>query len=191
MARAERQPIRVASRLSATSGSVRVVTVSCSVVRFVILALCRGVGLRRRACGPLGREYELRGQVLAVDQARQEITIKHEDIPRFMPGMTMPFKVRDARLLEGRVPGDLVKATLVVEDAAAHLRAIERTGYAPLTEPSPPTRVMDLLEPGDNGPRRAFWSTRRTPPAASPTGAARCLPSRSYTPAVRCPTSAR
>src|SRR5665811_1952300 len=36
------------------------------------------------------REYELRGQVLAVDAARQEITIKHEDIKGFMPGMTMP-----------------------------------------------------------------------------------------------------
>ena len=60
------------------------------------------------------REYELRGQVLAVDAARQEITIKHEDIKGFMPGMTMPFKVRDAKLLEGSAPGDLVTATLVV-----------------------------------------------------------------------------
>ena len=27
-----------------------------------------------------GREYELRGQVLAVDRQRQELTIKHGDI---------------------------------------------------------------------------------------------------------------
>jgi protein SCO1/2 len=93
------------------------------------------------------RGYELRGQILAVDRGRQEITIKHEDIRGFMPGMTMPFKVRDARLLEGREAGDLVKATLVVEDANAYLSAIVRTGHAELTAPPPPTRV-DVLEPG-------------------------------------------
>lgn len=95
-----------------------------------------------------GREYELRGQVLAVDQTRQEITIKHGDIRGFMPGMTMPFKVKDAKLLEGRTPGDLVKATLVVEDRAAYLSALEPTGHTALTEPAPSVRAMDVLEPG-------------------------------------------
>jgi len=64
-----------------------------------------------------GREYELRGQVLAVDRARRELTVKHEDIRGFMPSMTMPFQVRDASLLEGRRPGELIRATLVVKDA--------------------------------------------------------------------------
>lgn len=97
------------------------------------------------------REYELHGQVLAVDPARQEITIKHDDIPRFMPGMTMPFRVRDRSLLEGRTPGDLVKATLVVEEKDAFLRAIEKTGSAPLSAPAilPRPRV---LGPGDEAP---------------------------------------
>ena len=97
------------------------------------------------------REYELRGQILAVDRGRQEITIKHEDIRGFMPGMTMPFKVRDARLLEGRQVGDLVKATLVVEDTTAYLSSVERTGRAELTEPPPPPRV-DVLERGQPVP---------------------------------------
>jgi protein SCO1/2 len=94
-----------------------------------------------------GREYELRGQVLAVDRARQELTIKHGDIRGFMPGMTMPFKVRDAKLLAGRAPGDLVTATLVVGDDAAYLSAVSTTGHAALTE-APPARLMDVLEDG-------------------------------------------
>ena len=93
-----------------------------------------------------GQQYELRGQVLAIDRPRQEITIKHDDIRGFMPGMTMPFKVLDAQLLEGAAVGDLVKARLVVQDASAHLSTIERIGHAELTEPPPPR--VDILEPG-------------------------------------------
>ena len=80
------------------------------------------------------QEYELRGQIVAVDQARQQVTIKHEDIPRFMPGMTMAFKVSEKRLLDGRQPGDLVKATLVVRDTDVQLRTLERVGFVPLPE---------------------------------------------------------
>lgn len=95
-------------------------------------------------------EYELRGQILAVDRGGQELTIQHEDIRGFMPGMTMSFKVRDARLLEGQEAGDLVKATLVVEDAVAYLSSIARTGHADLTAPPPPR--VDVLEPGQPVP---------------------------------------
>jgi protein SCO1/2 len=66
--------------------------------------------------------------VVSVDLPKREITIQHGDIPRFMPAMTMPFKVHDAQLLEERQPGDLVRGTLVVDGANAYLRTLERTG---------------------------------------------------------------
>jgi protein SCO1/2 len=121
------------------------------VVAVAVLAVAAG-------CRPRPREYELRGVVVAVDPSRQEITIKHEDIPRFMPGMTMPFKVRDPRLLQDRRPGDLVRATLVVEESDAHLRAIERTGSGPIPElPSDGGAPrVDLLAAGDPVPDTAF-----------------------------------
>ena len=101
------------------------------------------------------REYELRGQIIAVDPVRRELTIKHEDIRGFMPGMTMPFRVKDARLIEGRVPGDLVRATLVLEDTSGYLSAIERTGHAPLADAAgrPPS---EILQAGDEVPDAAF-----------------------------------
>lgn len=108
----------------------------------VALAACRGSG-----SGSGAQEYELQGQVLLVDQARREVTIKHGDIPRFMPGMTMAFKVKDDALLKGRVPGELVKATLVVEESNAHLRTIERTGMAPVPEGTSPPARLDVLAP--------------------------------------------
>jgi protein SCO1/2 len=105
------------------------------------------------------REYTLVGQILGVDTARMELLIKHEDIQGFMPGMTMPFKVRDRRLLDGRTPGDLIRATLVVEDTTAYLSAIERTGTAPVESPPPgPTASsgFELLKMGDEVPDHTF-----------------------------------
>lgn len=100
------------------------------------------------------REYELRGQVLSVDRDRQEITVKHEDIVGFMPAMTMPFRVKDPSELESRVPGELIRATLIVGDGDVHLEGVTRTGEAPLTETPPPK--FDLLQPGEVVPDEPF-----------------------------------
>ena len=119
----------------------------------ILLALCTV------ACSR-SREYELRGQVLAVNAARQEITVKHEDIRGFMPAMTMPFRVENAREIEGRRPGELVRATLVVETNDAYLKNVERTGEAPLTSAylSPSSAV--LLAPGEAVAELAFIDQR-------------------------------
>jgi protein SCO1/2 len=121
----------------------------------VTLAVIIVIALFVSASCSQGRRYEVRGQVLAVDVAKKQLTIKHEDISGFMPAMTMPFAVRDERLLQGREAGELVVATLVVEDNAAYLSAVRRTGIAPLSEmPSPAT--VDVLAAGDPIPDAAF-----------------------------------
>lgn len=97
------------------------------------------------------REYELRGQVLAVNAERREITVKHEDIRGFMPAMTMAFAVKDEAWLRGREPGETIRATLVVTDRSAHLENIERTGFAPLADAAPPP-APDVLEAGEAVP---------------------------------------
>jgi protein SCO1 len=114
---------------------------------FLSLALATSAIL----CGCVrSSHYELRGQVLAVDRTRQEITIKHGDVQGFMPGMTMPFKVSDGKLLDGVEVGDLVRATLVVKDSTGFLSSVERTGHEAVTEQAPSyTRV---LEPGQKVP---------------------------------------
>lgn len=114
----------------------------------IVLALLLAAGCSR------SREYELRGQVLAVDRERQEITVKHEDIVGFMPAMTMPFRVANRSEFEARVPGELIRATLVVGEGEVHLEEVTRTGEAPLTEAPPPT--FDLLQPGEMVPDEPF-----------------------------------
>ena len=63
--------------------------------------------------------------------------MKHGDVKGFMPGMTMPFRVKDSRVLAERRPGDLIKATLVVADSTGHLEDVVRTGEAPLPANAP------------------------------------------------------
>ncbi len=100
-------------------------------------------------CQRPARRYQLNGQIVAVDPARQELTIKHQDIPGFMPAMTMAYKVWEPRLMASRVPGELVTATLVINGTEAHLRDVARTGFSPVVEAHAATPVMDLLDPGE------------------------------------------
>src|SRR5215207_8158448 len=113
-------------------------------VSLALIALLAGCDRERPV-----RQYELRGQILAIDAARKEVLIKHENIKGFMPAMTMPFTVKDDQLLSGREPGDLVTATLVVGDTTAHLSAMTRTGHAPLDTPPPVSGSPRVLMPGE------------------------------------------
>ena len=104
------------------------------------------------------RQYELEGQILAIRPEQNEVLIKHGDIKDFMPGMTMPFKVRDPALLVGRLPGDLVKASLRVAETDAWLASLEKTGAAPLTDTAtiPAASFVTPLKPGDLAPDTAL-----------------------------------
>ena len=105
------------------------------------------------ACGraPEARQFEVRGQILSLDADRREVLVDHEDIPGFMPAMVMSYKVNDAALLEGKQPGDLITATLVVEEVDGYLSSMTTTGHAPITNPGagPAITDADLLKPGD------------------------------------------
>jgi protein SCO1/2 len=94
------------------------------------------------------REYQLQGQILAVRPERSEVVIKHGDIKGFMPGMTMPFTVKDGALLQGKEAGDLVTATLVVGEVQAHLSTLVKTGHAAVETAAPPP-PPDIREPGE------------------------------------------
>jgi protein SCO1/2 len=102
------------------------------------------------------RHFVLQGQILSIAANHKEATIKHEDIKGLMPAMTMPYRVQDAKLLDGLAPGDLIKARLVLVSNDAYLDQVLKTGHAPL-EPPPaeaPAAAsgFELLKPGDAVP---------------------------------------
>jgi protein SCO1/2 len=110
------------------------------------------------------RHYALQGQVISVTPDHREATIKHEEITGFMPAMTMPYKVRDAKLLDGIAPGDLITARLVVVPNDAYLAEVKKVGQAPLEKPpapladaaAPAASGFELLAPGDAVPDAHF-----------------------------------
>jgi protein SCO1/2 len=95
------------------------------------------------------RSYTLVGQVVGIDVGHGEITIRHREVAGFMPGMTMPFRVGDAELLQRVTVGDLVRATLVVSRAESHVSSIVRTGHAPLPDEPPAIPATSVLKPGE------------------------------------------
>jgi protein SCO1/2 len=118
----------------------------------IVVVLALAAGACSRAVEP--KRYELKGQVLGIKPEAREILIKHEDITGFMPGMTMPFQVRDATLLAGLQAGDLVTATLVVAETQAHLERVTKIGTAPLDVQAPATASsgFELLKEGETVP---------------------------------------
>src|SRR5262249_4940147 len=99
------------------------------------------------------KQYPLHGQILVVDTAHQQLTIKHDEIAGFMPAMTMSYPVASPKLLEGRTPGEMVTATLEVADATGRLTEIQHTGSAPLpTGSNAVAMAAGLLNVGDEMP---------------------------------------
>ena len=114
---------------------------------------------------PEPKHYELHGQIVSFDADRKEVVVDHEDIKGFMPAMVMPYKVQDVTLLEGKQPGDMVTATLVVEEVNAYLTTLTTTGHEPLKTPAagPVLTDADMLKDGDAVPDHALVDQNNAP----------------------------
>ena len=120
----------------------------------VALGCLAGLGCQAEA----DRTSPLRGQVLAVEpprpDGRRQVTVKHDDIPNFMPAMTMPYALKEPA--DQVQAGDLVTATLVLHTGGeVFLTQLKKTGHAELPAgAAPPASVpiMDVMNPGDEVP---------------------------------------
>lgn len=108
------------------------------------------------ACGTQARRYPLKGQIVAVADSHDQVTVKHSDIPGFMPAMTMGYRVKNAKLIDGLTAGDLIEATLVVNNTDVYLTDIRKTGHAPVPPDAHPIKVMDVMAPGEIVPDDAM-----------------------------------
>lgn len=93
--------------------------------------------------------YNLKGRVVSVNPGKEQVTLEHEEIPGYMPAMTMPFKVKDAWALSVLAPGQIVEATLVVGKDQSWIENVRISGSESTGEPD---AVSVIPEPGDQVP---------------------------------------
>jgi Cu/Ag efflux protein CusF len=81
---------------------------------------------------PPARTFTMQGQIMAVEPDRLHAVINHEEIKDFMMAMTMTYKMKDAKVLDGIEPGDLITGTLTVVGTDATVAAVKKTGHKDL-----------------------------------------------------------
>jgi Cu/Ag efflux protein CusF len=86
-------------------------------IRTPLAAFVVAVSLALAACGD-GDVTKGTGQgtIVAIDAAKNEITLDHGEIPGLMGAMTMTFAVSDPKLLEGLAQGRAVEFDLENQD---------------------------------------------------------------------------
>lgn len=72
------------------------------------------------------KTFVVHGVVRNVDIANRVLRIAHEEIPNYMPAMTMPFAVKDSTILNGLTPGNSVQFELAVTDNDSWIAHIEK-----------------------------------------------------------------
>ena len=92
--------------------------------RLCALALVFLVGACARNDG--ATLYPLSGKIEALDIFDRELTIAHEEIPGYMPGMTMPFKLASPELAKTLKPEQQVRITFQQQGKDFVIIAVER-----------------------------------------------------------------
>jgi Cu/Ag efflux protein CusF len=76
------------------------------------LTLAAGLALGAAVALAQGGAQPTAGEITKLDAAQQRLTIKHGEIKNLdMPPMTMVFRVKEAKMLEGLKAGDRVRFT--------------------------------------------------------------------------------
>jgi len=96
---------------------------------FLAFLCLEGCTRRERVRSATEKHYDLKGKVVIVEKDKHLITVAHEDIKDYMPGMTMPFAVGEEAAWVFEPPhevvaGDQITATLIVDGAKSWLEDI-------------------------------------------------------------------
>ena len=97
-------------------------------MKFIItLSLLLAIGCSKKS-------YPVRGTILEVRKESNEFLIHHDEIPRFMMAMTMPFKLADSLDINRFEVGDSLKFHLEMNANKAYAANFQLLGKGTLTE---------------------------------------------------------
>jgi len=117
----------------------------------------------------LTRAFAVRGIIREVPPGGKTLVVRHEDIPGFMPKMTMEFNVRNTNELKGLAAGDTIIFHVKATEEESWIEDIHRAGTNELIAPIPsgPSTASLLhiskLKPGDAIPDAELWSEENKP----------------------------
>lgn len=114
---------------AAKKGGMKALKGLALIVVVVLFSACskQAVNVSREAA-PL--TFEVRGILRAIDFAGQSVTVEHEEIPRYMPAMTMPFNVKTMSEVEPLRAGDGIGFRLVVNDKTSWIEGVRKVDPA-------------------------------------------------------------
>lgn len=113
-------------------------------------------------CQPRPQAYAVKGIVEEIKPDGRTVIIEHEEIPGYMPAMTMPFTVKNTNELTGVKPRDIVQFRMVVTEDDGWIEQVTRIGFAPPTNAAQlnrtfrPVREVEPLSVGDAMPDYTF-----------------------------------
>ena len=105
------------------------------------------------AAGPASQTrtqtFSVKGVVSELKADGKTAVIRHEEIPNYMPAMTMPLAVKSTNELAGVQPGDAVAFRLLVTDNDSWIDQITKLGPGNAPEPAQrePFRRVRIVEP--------------------------------------------
>lgn len=102
------------------------------------------------------RDYIVRGVVREARPAKSQLIVKHEEIPGYMDAMTMPFQVRDPKILESVKPGDAITFHLHVTGKDHWIDGLKIVGAGEMEPPRPKATDIAPFKPGDPLPALVF-----------------------------------
>jgi protein SCO1/2 len=125
---------------------------------FAFLVITTGVVVSQHEfqASPVPRatqHFHVIGIVRGVESNGQTMLVQHEDIPGFMPSMTMPFSLHGTNALRGFAAGDRIRFELTVTKDDSWISQIEKFGTE--SEPLAHTERQfgeNPLEPGEMTP---------------------------------------
>lgn len=119
------------------------------------LALASAACDRPKTADGSARFYQVRGIIRGFAPDRSTVSIEHEDIPGFMPSMTMPFSVKDQKEMADLKIDDAISFRMGVTDKDLFLDQVRKIAArdlhlaAPSPTASAPSKTAARLREGD------------------------------------------
>ncbi|MDB6122198.1 MAG: Electron transport protein SCO1/SenC [Pedosphaera sp.] len=70
--------------------------------------------------------FQVKGEIKEIKPDGKTAVIKHEEVPNFMPAMTMPLEVKNTNELRGLKAGDVVSFRMIVTDSDAWIDQVQK-----------------------------------------------------------------